>query len=248
MASGIDSLLDALKQSGMDVDDIGGGSGPTEARATSASGDSAGSAGGSSGSGRGSSSSRGEMPFGGFPFFGMPGGGGTTSDGGSGGGRIPHVEFSGSLGDRMAAWSKRTITIAIILAIIILLAAYWWFHPPISINSVDTWMFVTVFILLPIFLFARGRSRRYETGDSKLDPSPGKSKGFRVLSFVPVIILILGIIGWVLSLSLFPGNAKKYAQVLQTDTMTFAEDIQEVNYSQIPVIDRDSAILLGKVN
>ena len=52
-------------------------------------------------------------------------------------------------------------------------------------------------------------------------------------------------IGWVASLDLFPGNAKKYANVLQTETQTFAEDIQEVNYSQIPVIDRDSAILLG---
>ena len=44
---------------------------------------------------------------------------------------------------------------------------------------------------------------------------------------------------------LVPGQRKKYASVLQTDTLNFAEDIQEVNYSQIPVIDRDSAILLG---
>ena len=99
--------------------------------------------------------------------------------------------------------------------------------------------------MLPAFLFFRGRSRRYETGDSKLDPNPGKSKSFKFLSFIPVVILALGLIGWVASLDLFPGNAKKYAEVLQTDTMTFAEDIQEVNYSQIPVIDRDSAILLG---
>ena len=51
-----------------------------------------------------------------------------------------------------------------------------------------------MFILLPCFLFARGRSRRYETGDSKLDPSPAKAKSFKVLSFVPVIILALGLI------------------------------------------------------
>ena len=66
-----------------------------------------------------------------------------------------------------------------------------------------------------------------------------------MLSFLPVAILAMGLIGWVASLTLFPGNAKKYANVLQTETQTFAEDIQEVNYSQIPVIDRDSAILLG---
>ena len=48
-----------------------------------------------------------------------------------------------------------------------------------------------------------------------------------------------------MSLSLFPGNAAKYATVLNTVDHDFASDIQEVNYSEIPVIDRDSAILLG---
>ena len=249
MASGIESLLDALKQSGVDVDELGAGGGTGNQREGSDDAAATDGSSGSSGSGnRGPSSSRGEMSFAGFPFFGGAGGRGASGgdgSGGSGGGRVPHVEFSGSLGDRMASWSKRTLAIAIILAVIIVLAAYWWFHPPISINSVDTWMFVAVFILLPCFLFFRGRSRRYETGDSKLDPSPGKSKSFKILSYIPILVLVLGLVGWVLSLSLFPGNAKKYANVLQTDTMTFAEDIQEVNYSQIPVIDRDSAILLG---
>ncbi len=253
MANGFDSLLDALKQSGVNVDEIsmrgnGGGSGNGNGddgskRPDDAAGVEADDAGASSG---GRSRSRGDMPFGGggFPFTAF--GGGRARGGGSGGGdEPPNVEFASQLGDRMASWSKRTLVIAIIVAIIIILAAYWWFHPPISINSVDTWMFVAIFILLPCFLLARGRSRRYQTGDSKLDPNPAKSKSFKLLSFVPVIILALGIIGWVASLDLFPGNAKKYAEVLQTDTMTFAEDIQEVNYSQIPVIDRDSAILLG---
>lgn len=246
MASGFDNLLDALKQSGMNVDEIGvgRGNGPKES-----SGDGASDGASSSGSGAGSSGgahSRGDMPFGGggFPFTAFGGGRG-NGGGRNGGDEPPTIEFASSLGDRMASWSRRTLVIAIIVAIIIILAAYWWFHPPISINSFDTWAFVTIFILLPCFLFFRGRSRRYETGDSKLDPSPGKSRSFRILSFVPVVILALGIIGWVASLDFFPGNAQKYANVLQTDTMTFAEDIQEVDYSQIPVIDRDSAVLLG---
>ena len=252
--SGIESLLDALKQSGVDVDDIGGGaneaSDDSEGASTTAS---EGASGGGSGRARSSrSGSRGEMPFGGggFPFpFAVPGfGGGAGSAGGGdddGSDEPPHIEFSSSLGDRMASWSRRTLVIAIIVAILILLAAYWWFHPPISINSTDTWLFVTIFILLPCFLIFRGKSRRYQTGDSKLDPNPGKSKTFKFASFIPVAVLVVGVLGWVVSLDLFPGNAEKYANVLQTQTQTFAQDIQEVNYSQIPVIDRDSAILLG---
>ena len=46
-------------------------------------------------------------------------------------------------------------------------------------------------------------------------------------------------------MAIFPGNAEKYSNVLKTDTLEFAQDIKEVNYSEIPVIDRDSAILLG---
>ena len=187
------------------------------------------------------------MPFGDIPFVGGFGRRRARRDGSGGGSgdEPPNVEFSSSLGDRMAEWSKRTLTIAVIVAIIILLAAYWWFHPPISINSMDTWMFVTIFILAPCFLFFSGKSRRYKKGGGKIEPSPSKAKTFKILSFVPVLVLVFALIGWVASLDLFPGNAKKYANVLQTETQTFAEDIQEVNYSQIPVIDRDSAILLG---
>ena len=233
MASGIDNLLDALQQSGVDVDDIGGDRGTSpkhEGKAEEAPSEGGSGSGSGSGDGR-ASSSRGDMPFGGggfpfggggFPFGGMGGRGGS----GGGDGEPPTIEFAGSLGDRMASWSKRTIIIAIIVAVLIIGIAYWWFHPPISINSIDAWVFVTICILVPTFLLSRSRSRRYETGDSKLDPNPSKSKSFKVLSFVPVIILVLGLVGWVTSLDLFPGNAKKYAEVLKTDTMTFAEDIQ----------------------
>lgn len=247
MASGFDNLIDALKQSGMDVDNIGGTGRDDEGEASDAAGAGEGASAGEGAGSGGSSRSRGDMPFGGgagFPFTAF-GGGRRRGAGGGGGDEPPNIEFASQLGDRMASWSKRTIVIAIIVALIIVAIAYWWFHPPISINSIDTWIFVTICILLPAFVFFRGRSRRYETGDSKLDPNPGKSKSFKFLSFIPVVILALGLIGWVASLDLFPGNAKKYAEVLQTDTMTFAEDIQEVNYSQIPVIDRESAILLG---
>ena len=251
MASSIDALLDALRQSGMNVDDIDGGSSgaaeTSESASSAASSDAESSSSGSGGgrSRKGSrSSSRGDMPFGGFPFPGF-GGGRRSSDGDGSDDDPPNVEFASSLGDRMAEWSKRTLTIAIIVAIIVLLAAYWWFHPPISINSIDTWSFVAIFILAPCFIFFSGKSRKYRKGGGKTEPSPSKAKTFKFLSFIPVAVLAIALIGWVASLDLFPGNAMKYANVLQTDTLDFAEDIQEVNYSQIPVIDRDSAILLG---
>ncbi len=132
-----------------------------------------------------------------------------------------------------------------ILAIIIVLGAYWWFHPPINIHSVDTWMFIAIVILLPLFLFFRTKSHTYKTGSEKVEKSTGKAKTFKRLSYIPVVVALIGVIGGVLSMSIVPGNAEKYSNILKTDTLEFSQDIQEVDYSEVPVIDRDSAILLG---
>ena len=210
-SSGLEALLEALKQSGMNVDGAGSPFG--------------------GGAGRGRVDVDAE----------------DVSDGGSGGSgggqRPPHIDIS--FGDKMASWGKKALIIAAIIIVIVGLCAYWWFHPPINIHSADTWMFVAIFILLPLFLVFWSRSRNYETGTSKVDPNPGKSKAFKWASYVPIAVALVGVIGAVASLSIFPGNAEKYAAILQTSENNFAEDIHEVNYSEIPIIDRDSAILLG---
>ena len=208
-SSGLDALLEALKQSGMNTDSFGspfGGGSDADDSAKAA----------DAGSSRG-----------------------------SGGPKAPHVEMPHII-ENMKLWSKKAIIVAIIVLVVVILAAYWWFHPPINIHSVDTWFFIAVFILLPTFLFFRVRSSNYKEGKGKRAVrNEGKAKTFKALSFIPVAIACVGIIGALMSLSLFPGNAAKYATVLNTVDHDFASDIQEVNYSEIPVIDRDSAILLG---
>ena len=220
--SGFESLIDALKQSGFDMGAGFGGpqSGPTA-------------------SSEGGSQQGGASPFGGGagnPFAGFGGHGGSGGKGGD-------ADFS--FGDKMGQMSKKALAILAILLIVVLLVAYWWFHPPINIHSTDTWLFVAVFVLLPLFVFWRAKSRTYETGNSKVDPSRTKAKAFKVASWVPAVIALVGVLGAVASLSIFPGNAAKYANVLQTQDADFTQDIQQVDYSEIPIIDRDSAALLG---
>ncbi len=204
--SGFDALLEALRQSGMNVDgNFNGGNGDD---------------------------SRDE----------------NASSGGKDAGKrgvTPPINVEIPFADQMAAWGKKALIVAAIVIVLIGLVAYWWFHPPINIHSTDTWFFVGIFILLPLFLVFWGKSRSYETGTSKIDPSASKSKAFKLASFVPVAVALVGVIGALVSLAIFPGNADKYANVLQTTTNDFASDIQEVDYTEIPVIDRDSAVLLG---
>ena len=202
--SGIDALLEALRQSGINVD----GRFDADAEAPSD-------------------------------------GAGRAGRGGGGGSQPPHVHVEVPFADRMAAWGTKALIIAAIVIVLVGLAAYWWFHPPINIHSTDTWMFVAVFILLPLFLVFWSRSHSYKEGTAKVEANPGKAKAFKFASYVPVAVAVLGVLGAVMSLSIFPGNAEKYATVLQTTEDNFAQDIKEVNYSEIPVIDRDSAVLLG---
>ncbi len=160
----------------------------------------------------------------------------------------PAVSFNyegPGLKETLENMTKKTLIIGGIIAVIALLGAYWWFHPAINIHSVDTWLFVVVFIMLPLFMLFKAKAVAYKKGTKKVAPSSSKARTFKILSWIPVIVVIVGLLGMLLSMSFFPGNAKKYASILPTEHMEFTEDIQQVDYNEIPVIDRDSAILLG---
>lgn len=250
--SGLDSLLEALRQSGMNTDGVGSGAG---ASGSASSGPQTPGSGSGSGGGTGASGSRGGVggfggfPFGGFGGFGGAGHGGDRGHGGSGSGGDgghggPTVDFE-FLANDFHLPSKKWLALIIVLALLVIAGAYWWFHPAINIRSTDFWGFVFVVILLPLFLVFWMRSKQYKTGTKEVTKNEGKAKTFRILSFVPVAVVALVAIGALMSMAIFPGNAEKYSNVLKTDTLEFAQDIKEVNYSEIPVIDRDSAILLG---
>ncbi len=153
-------------------------------------------------------------------------------------------EFIG-LGNRLAEMGKKSLIVLAIVLVLVGLFCYWWFHPAINIHNADCWFFVGLFILLPLFLVCTTLWKRNENGTKKHDPNPGKAKVFKMLAAVPVIIALIGVLGAVASLSLFPGNAERYATILETTEGDFSQDIEEVDYNTIPFIDRDSAVLLG---
>ena len=254
--SGLDSLLEALRQSGMNTDGVGSGAGASDSASSGPQTPGSGSGSGS-GAGAGASGSRGGVGgFGGFPFGGFGGfggaghgggrghGGSGSGDGGDGGHGGPTVDFE-FLANDFHLPSKKWLALIIVLALLVIAGAYWWFHPAINIHSKDVGGFVFIVIQLPLFHVLMKSSKQYQTGTKEVTKNEGKAKTFRILSFVPVAVVALVAVGALMSMAIFPGNAEKYSNVLKTDTLEFAQDIKEVNYSEIPVIDRDSAILLG---
>lgn len=136
--------------------------------------------------------------------------------------------------DRLATWSRRALVLLAVVAVVALVAAYWWFHPALNVQSPMVCTWIVGICLLGLLALAVAAARR-----------PLRAKAYRRMMIVPVAPIAAIVIGGVLSLPLIPGNAERYASVLETTDGVFAEDIEEVDYSEVPVIDRDSAILLG---
>lgn len=176
--------------------------------------------------------------------FGGGAGGAGGSQGPSAGGHRGGSEFD-MLRTRFAQMSKKALVVLAVVILIIAAFCYWWFHPPINIHSVDLWMFLAVFVLFPAFLVFFIFHQIYERGMGKREKNEKKAKRFKGLMVVPVVIALVGVLGAVASLTLFPGNAEKYSTILNTEDGDFATDIEQADYSTIPFIDRDSAVLLG---
>lgn len=136
--------------------------------------------------------------------------------------------------DRLATWGKRALIVAVIVLVVALAACYWWFHPSLSLQSMQIWTWIVGICLVALLVLPvlAARSVRY-------------AKLFRRLMVIPAAPIVGFVVGLLLSQPFFPGNAERYASVLDTTDGVFAEDIEEVDYSEVPVIDRDSAILLG---
>ena len=249
--SGLDALLEALKNSGVDTDDVGSAFKSDQAKAEKP-GESKESA--STGESRASGTQRGwrRRTTSGGSTGGSGGGrggrGGSGGDGGDDGksGGIPGMpDFDLSFLDNIPRLNRRHLIVTIVVAIVVLAALYWWFHPPINVHSAELWIIVAIVVLLPVFLFFAYKSRNYKVGTEKVEVDKKKSKRYRWLCLIPIAIAAAGVVGGILSLSIIPGNAERFSNVLKTDNLNFAEDIKEVNYSEIPVIDQSSAILLG---
>lgn len=130
---------------------------------------------------------------------------------------------------------KKGKIIGIIAAVIFAALYYYFALPAINIHSAGIWRFV-LFVIIVIFAYMALRKRfdRYEMRHSK---------GIKAVVIIFATVLVVFIIGSLASSQLF--NAKKYQQLLKVEDGDFVTDIEEVSYDQIPILDKDSAIILG---
>ena len=129
---------------------------------------------------------------------------------------------------------KRNIIIA--AAVIILFGLYYYIAlPAVNIHSTEFWVFLGVLVLLIAGVFIKKKNlSRYELKESK---------GLKVIMGIFAVVVIAYLAGTLLSSPIV--NAKKYQQLMTVGTGEFTTDIEELSFDQIPLLDRDSAALLG---
>ncbi len=135
----------------------------------------------------------------------------------------------------------------LLMAVAALLAAFLYYYialPAINIHASGFWFFIMglVILIALICLIRRSiRERRQYGTAAGLDLR--NWKGLKIFGAVFLLILAVYLIGSLLSSSVV--NAGKYRQLLDVEERNFTEDIKEVDYSTIPLLDKDSAALLG---
>ena len=129
----------------------------------------------------------------------------------------------------------KAILIAAILVVLVLGVYYYAALPAINIHAAEFWVFLVILIILAAILFIRKKNlSRYELRESK---------GLKVILGILAVVVIAYLAGTFLSSPIV--NAKKYQQLMTVETGEFASDIEELSFDQIPLLDRDSATLLG---
>ena len=126
----------------------------------------------------------------------------------------------------------------LIIAIIIILAAGLYYYvslPAINIHSTDVWFFVLFLLAAAAVLYAV----RKKLGRGELK----QNKVMKTLGFLVLGVGVIYLIGALLSSPII--NAKKYQKLMKVEEGEFAEDVEELSFDKIPLLDKDTAELLG---
>lgn len=132
----------------------------------------------------------------------------------------------------------KRIKMKLLIALLIIAALGIYYYvalPPLNIHSNEFWVFLIVLGILAALAFVKKRNlSRYELKGSK---------GLKAILGIVGLIVVVYLAGSLLSSPII--NAKKYQQLMTVETGEFAKDIEELSFDQIPLLDKDSAELLG---
>lgn len=125
-----------------------------------------------------------------------------------------------------------------LVALIVILAAglyYYMALPAFNIHSSETWFFIMAAVVIVIAVYAA--RKKIDRREFKQD------KGLRILLTVLLCFGAVYLVGSLLSSPII--NAKKYQKLMEVQEGEFTEDVEELSFDKIPLLDKDTAEILG---
>ena len=126
--------------------------------------------------------------------------------------------------------------LAVAAAVAVVGIYYYISLPAINIHSSDTWFFIFV-VLIAAALVYMSKKKMRSFREAK------ENRGLRAIGTVIVALGLFYLAGSLLSSPII--NAKKYQKLMKVDEGEFTEDIEELSFDKIPLLDRDTAVILG---
>lgn len=135
-----------------------------------------------------------------------------------------------------------------IIGVAALIAAFIYYYitlPAINIHSSGFWFFLlgAVAVVMVIYVLRKAGKEIFTFGVASMHFSLKDYPALKWLGILFLLLLVVYGIGTLLSSSVI--NAKQYQQLMTVETRNFSEDIEEADYRSIPLLDKDSAALLG---
>ncbi len=124
---------------------------------------------------------------------------------------------------------------------------YYIYLPAINIHSASFWYFIMGLILVCMIFYGFKRAGRNflvtEEGHMRLNLDFKEMKGLKYMGILLVAVFVVYLVGSILSSPIV--NAAKYQQLLTIEERNFTDDIKEADYNTIPLLDKNSAAILG---
>lgn len=135
-----------------------------------------------------------------------------------------------------------------IIGVAALIAAFIYYYitlPAINIHSSGFWLFLmgAVAVVMVIYVLRKAGKEIFTFGVASMHFSLKDYPALKWLGILFLLLLVVYGIGTLLSSPVI--NAKQYQQLMTVETRNFSEDIEEADYRSIPLLDKDSAALLG---
>lgn len=141
------------------------------------------------------------------------------------------------------------------VAVAVIAAVYYYIQlPAINIHSPGFWKFI-IFIMIiatmAVWIMNHDKSKDGRQFVNKMAAKDYifdfKTRSgaliFKLVGGVTILLVVIYFVGNILSSPII--NASKYQKLLTVETRNFTDDIKEVSYDKIPLLDKDSASIIG---